>query len=218
MWITCGLLWCFDQLFGLLFWRHPFTAEDPLVSKWWNAEFLKICSDEETNSSANQQIFIFGWTIALIQLKQYKRETELLVRVLNVVIIVSWSRTMIYWWRNGKWWLMTHFEDLTHAQFGQQPPSVVCDHSIHPLHVRQQQLVWMQEQISHKGQLHHVPYINTPVTNQTVWSSTSHRSLALVRSWRLRPGLCWSAAQRSSWRSPSSFWCSGNVRRMEPEV
>ncbi len=29
----CGLLWCFYQLFGLSFWRHPFTAEDPLVSK-----------------------------------------------------------------------------------------------------------------------------------------------------------------------------------------
>ncbi len=58
------------------------------------------------------------------------------------------NRNMIYWWRNGKRWLMTHFDDLTHAQFGQQPPSVVCDHSIHPLHVRQQQLVWMQEQIS----------------------------------------------------------------------
>ncbi len=35
VWITCGLLWCFYQLFGLSFWRHPFTAEDPLVSKWW---------------------------------------------------------------------------------------------------------------------------------------------------------------------------------------
>ncbi len=32
-WITCGLLWCFYQLFGLSFWRHPFTAEDQLVSK-----------------------------------------------------------------------------------------------------------------------------------------------------------------------------------------
>ncbi len=30
----CGLLWCFYQLFGLSFWRHPFTAEDPLVNKW----------------------------------------------------------------------------------------------------------------------------------------------------------------------------------------
>ncbi len=34
VWITCGLLWCFYQLFGLSFWRHPFTAEDPLVSKF----------------------------------------------------------------------------------------------------------------------------------------------------------------------------------------
>ncbi len=38
----CGLLWCFYQLFGLSFWRHPFTAEDPLVSKWCNATFLQI--------------------------------------------------------------------------------------------------------------------------------------------------------------------------------
>ncbi len=47
VWITCGLLWCFYQLFGLSFWRHPFTAEDPLVSKWCHATFFQICSDEE---------------------------------------------------------------------------------------------------------------------------------------------------------------------------
>ncbi len=39
VWITCGLLWCFYQLFGPSFWRHPFTAEDPLVNKWCNAKF-----------------------------------------------------------------------------------------------------------------------------------------------------------------------------------
>ncbi len=33
IWITCGLLWCFCQLFGLLLGRHPFTA---LVSKCCN--------------------------------------------------------------------------------------------------------------------------------------------------------------------------------------
>ncbi len=38
----CGLLWCFYQLFGLSFWRHPFTAEHPWVSKWCNATFLQI--------------------------------------------------------------------------------------------------------------------------------------------------------------------------------
>ncbi len=31
-WITCALLWCFHELFGLLFWRHPLTAEDQLMS------------------------------------------------------------------------------------------------------------------------------------------------------------------------------------------
>ncbi len=30
----------FYQLFGFLFWRHPFTAEDPLVSKWCKAKFV----------------------------------------------------------------------------------------------------------------------------------------------------------------------------------
>ncbi len=42
VWITCGLLWCFYQLFGLSFWRHPFTEEHPLMSKWCNDTFLQI--------------------------------------------------------------------------------------------------------------------------------------------------------------------------------
>jgi len=50
-----GVVWIvvmfFYQLFGLSFWRHPFTTKDPLLSKWCNAKFLQICSDEETNSS-----------------------------------------------------------------------------------------------------------------------------------------------------------------------
>ncbi len=58
--ITChlllGLWWCFYQLFGLSFWRHPFTAEDPFMSKWCNATFLQICSDEKTNSSTSWMI------------------------------------------------------------------------------------------------------------------------------------------------------------------
>ncbi len=82
---TCGLLWCFYQLFGLSFWRHPFISEDPLVSKWCNATFLKICSDEETNSLTSrmawgrvhfQQSIICGWTIPLrwfIRSHLYKR-------------------------------------------------------------------------------------------------------------------------------------------------
>ncbi len=45
----CGLLWCFYQLFGLSFWRHPFTAEHPLLRHWCRDTFLQ--TDEETNSS-----------------------------------------------------------------------------------------------------------------------------------------------------------------------
>ncbi len=45
----CGLLWCFYQLFGLSFWRHPFTAEHPLVSKWRNATFLQIWWRKQTH-------------------------------------------------------------------------------------------------------------------------------------------------------------------------
>ncbi len=37
---SCGLLWCFLSAVGLSFRRHPFTAEDPLLSKWCNATFL----------------------------------------------------------------------------------------------------------------------------------------------------------------------------------
>ncbi len=46
VWITCGLLWGFISSLDS-FWRHPFTAEDPLVSKWCHAILSKICSDEE---------------------------------------------------------------------------------------------------------------------------------------------------------------------------
>ncbi len=42
VWITCGLLWCFYQLFGLSFWRHPFTAEHPLMRHWCRDTFLQI--------------------------------------------------------------------------------------------------------------------------------------------------------------------------------
>ncbi len=66
---SCELLLCFYQQFGLLFWWHPFTAEDPLVSKWCHAILSKICSDEEINSglinirwAKGEYIFIIGWT------------------------------------------------------------------------------------------------------------------------------------------------------------
>ncbi len=43
----CGLSQCIYQLFGVSFWWHPFTAEDPLVSKWCNGKVLQISFDVE---------------------------------------------------------------------------------------------------------------------------------------------------------------------------
>ncbi len=63
MWITCG--------FVLLFWRHPFTAEDPLVSKWCT---VMLTFSSKTNSSTSwiawrwvhfKIIFFLGWDISL---------------------------------------------------------------------------------------------------------------------------------------------------------
>ncbi len=44
-------------------WRN--VALHNLVSKWWNATFLQICSDEETNSSIYCKIWgsICEWTV-----------------------------------------------------------------------------------------------------------------------------------------------------------
>ncbi len=46
-WRCVDYCYVFISCFGLSFWRHPFTAKDPLVSKWYNAKFLQICSNGE---------------------------------------------------------------------------------------------------------------------------------------------------------------------------
>ncbi len=60
-----------DVFIRLSFWRHPFTAEHPLLRHWCSVTYFQICSLEETNSSTSwlawgwgcfQQVFIFGWT------------------------------------------------------------------------------------------------------------------------------------------------------------
>ncbi len=48
VWITVMFL------SAVWFWRHPFSAEDPLVRELCHDTFLQICSDEETNSSTSQ--------------------------------------------------------------------------------------------------------------------------------------------------------------------
>ncbi len=59
VWITCGLLWCFYQLLGLSFWRHPFTAEHPLLRQWCNDTFLQIWWRNNLSSTSRMA---WGWT------------------------------------------------------------------------------------------------------------------------------------------------------------
>ncbi len=64
----CGLLWFFYQLFGLSFWRHPFTLEDPLVSSdviqnFSNSFGFLIFIWMGWGWVYLQQILIFGWII-----------------------------------------------------------------------------------------------------------------------------------------------------------
>ncbi len=107
LWITCGLLWCFYQMFGLSFWRHPFTAEDSLVSKWWNATFLQICSHEEINSSTFTSWMAWGWghfqpiTLCLIERRKY--EWNLHCDFSFLWVVSSWSNAV-------DWWISTLFD------------------------------------------------------------------------------------------------------------
>ncbi len=63
----------FYQLFGLSFWRHPFTAEHPLVRKWCDATFSK-------SSPMNKQThLLFAWPKNIvIYLTSIMRATKLL--------------------------------------------------------------------------------------------------------------------------------------------
>ncbi len=116
MWITCGLLWCFFQLFELSLWRHPFSAEDPLAS---NVKFLQICSDEEANSTFGmawewvhfQIIFIFGWTIPLIFQFCLAASNDAEKRTLRAGLIF-WEISVIHFGQH-RFWSRASFSSLT---------------------------------------------------------------------------------------------------------
>ncbi len=42
--------WCFNQLFGLSFWWHPFTAEEPLVSRGCHRKSERVLHSSDTIS------------------------------------------------------------------------------------------------------------------------------------------------------------------------
>ncbi len=91
---------CFYQLFGLSFWRHPLTAEDPLVSKWCNAKFLQICFNEKINASTSwiawgwvncKHILIFGRTIPL---RTFFASFQIGDRVMAFVNYSAWAEVV----------------------------------------------------------------------------------------------------------------------------
>ncbi len=124
-----GLLrhWCsFYQLFGLSFWRHPFTAEDQLVSKWSNAKFLKIISNEKINCSTSwmawgwvhfQKIFILGWIIPLNSFLLFVFSVYHLVIFLSYRNHKSGGLQQIYSRPEGKIYILNHSVNIQHPKW-----------------------------------------------------------------------------------------------------
>ncbi len=64
VWITCGLLWCFYQLFGLSFWRHPFTSiAETLMQRHISTNLMKKQTHPNLAWAHFQPMFIFVWTV-----------------------------------------------------------------------------------------------------------------------------------------------------------
>ncbi len=90
MWITCGILWCFYQLFGLSFWRHPFTTKDPSVSKWCNAKCLQICLRNLGWPEDDTFSVFFGWVTLLI-ICMYNVSLHSFFKVSCVMLYLLWT-------------------------------------------------------------------------------------------------------------------------------
>ncbi len=94
-----GVVWIivmFHQMFGLSFWRHPFTAEHPLLRHWCRDTFLQtwwrnklILISYGLSMSTFSANVIFWWTIPLIC------NTDILVYIhflfTTVMFFLIWS-------------------------------------------------------------------------------------------------------------------------------
>ncbi len=72
--LTTGVVWIIVMFLSAVwhsFWRHPFTAEHPLLRHWCSDTLLQTWWRNASTSwmawgwAHFQQIFIFGWTINL---------------------------------------------------------------------------------------------------------------------------------------------------------
>ncbi len=75
----CGLLWCFYQLFGLSFWRHPFTAEHPLLRQWCRDTFLQT-----------------WWRNKLILILDGLRVN--IFSTFKCLAVINWNKILVTWW------------------------------------------------------------------------------------------------------------------------
>ncbi len=94
LWFTCGLLWCFHQLFGLSFWWHPFTEENPLVNKWYIIECIHIFSVES-------KTFFFIWINKQIHVIHFQQTIPVIFKcTLNMTFGWHFTMTFIPWANN----------------------------------------------------------------------------------------------------------------------
>ncbi len=112
----CGLLRCFYQPFGLSFWRHPFTAEDPLVSKRCNATFLYFWVNCCLKSVAGISDSV----------KHYRHSTKLTGHKSDLAQIISWGNEIwklwppfLIRWGIPQWTRVPHISspDVCHRQW-----------------------------------------------------------------------------------------------------
>ncbi len=122
VWITCGLLWCFYQLFGLSLWRHPFTAEDPLRSKWCDAKLGQFSFLGEPLNSQNlhyqcldMDLCVWIHTSRWTSTSHY-RCCSVWQRILNIVSSWTGRHAVTPLWSRCVWWLPSPSHHI-------QPPS-----------------------------------------------------------------------------------------------
>ncbi len=113
VWVTWGLLRCFYQLFGLSFWRHPFTAEHPLV----NIEISSNLFGWESNSSASDGLRVrkcsvkshFWWTIPLIVMAKMVCESDVSSeKSSNLICLQTALFCYLMQWHSHIWSVQIH--------------------------------------------------------------------------------------------------------------
>ncbi len=92
---SCGLLWCFYQLFGLSYWWHSFTEEDPFVSKWCKATNIYIYIFFFFLYSDSQSSLMLFWTPLLLY--EQNSSTVESKSYMNDMMVSKWCYNLNFW-------------------------------------------------------------------------------------------------------------------------